>query len=120
MDNNQAMRDFLREKLYRDVVMKYVFIKAMEEKYDDEYLDRMYRINCRNIREKYNIIPEEERSRIENDIRKQIDAGEIDLSKEAVNWHREGLMKYQNEKGLEIASIKGNEVKRSKIEGEER
>lgn len=49
MDNNQAMRDFLREKLYRDVVMK-----------------------------------------------------------------------YQNEKGLEIASIKGNEVKRSKIEGEER
>lgn len=120
MNNNQAMKEFLREKISIDVITKYIFIKSMEEKYDDEYLDRMYRINCRNIREKYSVIPEEDRTRIEDNIRKQIAVGEIDLSVEAANWHREGLRKYQDERRLEDCSIKANEVKRSKREGEER
>ena len=55
MNNNQAMKEFLREKISIDVITKYIFIKSMEEKYDDEYLDRMYRINCRNIRERYSV-----------------------------------------------------------------
>lgn len=96
MDNNQAMREFLREKINVDVITKYIFIKSMEEKYDDEYLSKMYRIDCRNIRQNYSLIPEEERGRIESNIRKQIESGVIDLKKEAVIWHKEGLEKESN------------------------
>ena len=91
MDNNQAMRDFLREKIDKDIVMKYLFIKGMGEFYDDEYLTRMYRIDVLKIRQQYDALEQNKRNRIEKDIRDQIVAGEVDLSKEAVIWHREAL-----------------------------
>lgn len=91
MDNNQAMREFLREKVNIDIVMKYMFIKSMEGRYDDEYLDRMYRIDTTSIRKGYDGLGKEERKKTEENIRKKIAAGEVDLSKEAINWHREGL-----------------------------
>ncbi len=91
MEKNKSMRGLLREKTNRDVVIKYMFIKAMEERCDDKYLDMMYRINCKNIRLRYSLLTEDERTKIENDIKNQIVAGEVNLSEEAVKWHREGL-----------------------------
>ena len=91
MDNNQAMKKFLREKVNRDVIMKYLFIKTIEKDYDHEYIKTMYRINASAIIEKYNKLSEDERKELETTIRKQIEVGEIDLNKEAVNWHRESL-----------------------------
>lgn len=91
MDNNQAMREFLREKVYREVIMKYLFIKTLEEKYDDEYIRTIYRINASAIRGEYNALSEDERKQLESNIRKQIESGEINLNKEAINWHRQSL-----------------------------
>lgn len=91
MDNNQAMREFLREKVNKDIVLKYLFIKEMEKDFDDEYIDRMYRIDTTRIRKMYEDIEGKDRDKIEKDILSQIKTGEIDLNREAVNWHREGL-----------------------------
>ncbi len=91
MNNEQSMREFLKEKVYYDVIMKYMFIKSMEDRFDDEYLDRMYRINTSRVRGVYKEIGEKEREKIEEKIRMQIEAGEIDLNKEVVRWHREAL-----------------------------
>lgn len=91
MYNNQAMREFLKEQINRDVIMKYLFIKTIEKDYDDEYIKTMYRINASDIRGKYNALSETERKSLESKIKKQIEAGEINLNEEVVNWHRESL-----------------------------
>ena len=93
MDNNESMRNFLREKVNKEIVMKYMFIKSMEEFYDDEYLSIKYRINVSLIRENYDKLKPDERDRIQRDIETKIVNGEIDLSREVVRWHKEELNK---------------------------
>ena len=112
MDNDQAMREFLREKVNKDIVLKYLFIKQMEKDFDDEYLDRMYRIDTTRIRKMYDDIEGKDRDKIEKDIVGQIKSGEINLSKEAVNWHREGLKKAYIKEINTISSNKGKREER--------
>lgn len=91
MNNNEDIRDYLREKVSRDIIMKYLFIKTIDGNHGDEYIKTKYRINAFKIRTLYKALNESEREKIEKEIKAQIEAGEINLEQEAVNWHREAL-----------------------------
>ena len=84
-------KDFINKLAYEHIIQQYLFIKLLEKDFSDEYIKTMYRINASAIIEKYNKLSEDERKELETTIRKQIEVGEIDLNKEAVNWHRESL-----------------------------
>ena len=94
---NNPINEYLRELIIKEAVLKYLFVKSMENKYNDEYLNMKYRINTKNIREEYDVIGKERRAGIEKELRAKIEAGEIDLDKEAARWHREALIKLEND-----------------------
>lgn len=91
MNNNEDIRDCLREKVSRDIIMKYLFIKTIDENHGDEYIKTKYRINAFKIRSLYKALDETEREKLEKEIKAQIEVGEINLEQEAINWHREAL-----------------------------
>lgn len=91
MDNNRAMREFLKERINKDIVMKYIFVQTMEGQCTGEELREKYGIDIEDIRQKYEELEEAERERVENSIRKQIKAGEVDLSREAVSWQNQTM-----------------------------
>ena len=96
MTNNEDMRAYLREKVSRDIIMKYLFIKTIDENYGDEYIKTKYRINAFTIRSLYKALDENERQKLEEEIKEQIESGEIVLEQEAVKWHREALRQEKN------------------------
>ena len=96
MENKQEMREYLRQKANREIIMKYLFVKEIEGRYDDEYIKTRYRINAATIRGLYSALSDEDKKEVESTIKKQIEAGEINLNKEAVNWHREDLNRSAN------------------------
>ena len=91
MNNSEDIREYLREKVSRDIIMKYLFIKTIDENHGDEYIKTKYRINAFKIRSLYKALDESEKERLEKEIKEQIESGEIDLEQQAVNWHREAL-----------------------------
>lgn len=93
MNNNQAMIEFLKEKIDKDTVMKYIFVETMGSQYTVKKLKEKYGIDVEDIKRKYEGIEEGERIRVENLIRKQVKAGEVDLSKEAASWHKQTMKK---------------------------
>ncbi len=115
MNNNQAIQDYLREIINKEIIMKYLFIKSMEEDYGDEYLTRKYRINVSLIRKSYDKLKPDERDRIQRDIETKIVNGEIDLSREAVRWHKEELNKYYKK---DINKINSNKNSNKEKRGE--
>ncbi len=101
MDNSQAINEFLGQEVCKDVVMKYIFIKSIEESYDDEYIYKMYGLRPLMIKERYKSLEKDERVKMEKNIREKIEAGEIDLSQEAEKWNRKKL---KAERRREISS----------------
>lgn len=89
MDNNQAMREFLKEKINKDIVMKYIFAQTMKGQCTGEELKEKYGIDIEDIIQKYEEIEEEARVRLENSIRKQVEVGELNLNREAVSWQNQ-------------------------------
>ena len=102
MDNKKEMRDLIRDSAVREIVMKYLFIKTIEDTHGDEYIKTMYRINSSLIRQAYNALGKEEREEMEKIVKEQIELGEVDLNKEAINWHRQSVKK-------EVIGEKNNE-----------
>ena len=99
IDRN-ALKNFLREKIDREIILKYLFIKSIEEKYEDEYIETKYRIKPGKIRRDYNALDKDKIGNIEKEILAKIEAGEINLNFEAVRWHRESLQTmYASERG---------------------
>lgn len=103
MIDNEKLRAFLREKVNRDIIIKYLFIKNNEGQYDDQYIKRTYGITPFTIRELYKGLNEDERRKVEEKVTEEMETGEINLEKEAENWQREALKKQhlreKNEKG---------------------
>ena len=92
----------------------------MEEKYEDEYIQTMYKINPTKIRNDYNALNKEEIADMEENLIAQINAKEINLASEAVRWHREGLSAIRrseiSKKGYETYKAKKEEAKREETE----
>ena len=102
MNNNKDLREVLKEKANKDTIMKYMFINELRKKYEDQYIQTMYGINIKHIELRYKVIDENSKKEITTEIKEKIDSGEIDLNREAINWHRESLkqkaIKEQNSK----------------------
>ncbi len=93
MESDKYDDKFFREKVNRDIIMKYMFLESLGEQYGDEYIMMMYKINSKNIRALYGAINEDERVKVGNDIKKEIESKKLDLNKKAVEWHKEALRK---------------------------
>ncbi len=104
MEDVEGIRSYLKEMVNKEIIMKYLFIKSMEGNYDDKYIARKYKINVASTRIQYNSLSQDEKSKIERDIKAKIENGEIDLHEEAVRWHREGLL--NSKKKNEISNDK--------------
>ena len=99
IDRN-ALKNFLREKIDREIILKHLFIKSIEEKYEDDYIETKYRINPEKIRRDYNALDKDKIESIEKEILAKIETGEISLNSEAVRWHKESLQTmYASERG---------------------
>lgn len=107
MDNSQAIKDFLRAEVCKDIVIKYIFIKSIEGSYDDDYLYKTYGLRPLMIKKRYKFLEKDEREEMEKTINQKIEAGEIDLNKEAEKWHREKLKAEYCRKIASENSIKG-------------
>ena len=114
--DKEALKKFLREKISREIILKYLFLKSLEGDYEDEYIKTKYRINPGKIRRDYSLLDKNEIACMENEITARIQAGEIDLHSETVRWHRESLQSlYASERGK-----KGQEALKAKREEESR
>lgn len=92
MDNNNSLREFLRQKVNEDIVIKYLFLESKKgNNYQDEYIRMTYGIDSKFIKEQYDRMNEKDRKRVEEKLKSKIEAGEIDLNEEAVKWHKETL-----------------------------
>lgn len=92
MNNNHAMRDFLRQKVAKETIKKKMFLEYLREKglnYDEIF--RQYGIRPDLVISNYSSLTDEDR-KMENFILKQIEAKEIDLSEEAKRWRRENTV----------------------------
>ena len=89
--DRKALDDFLKEKINREIILKYLFIKSIEARYEDDYIKTKYRIDAQKIRREYNSLDREKIGEMENELKVKIQAGEIDLNAEAVRWHRENF-----------------------------
>ena len=89
--DKKALKAFLREKINREIILKYLFVKSIEEEYGDEYIQTKYRIKPERIRRDYNALNKTEIENMEQEIIAKIEAGEINLNSEAIRWHRESL-----------------------------
>ena len=111
IDRN-ALKNFLREKIDREIILKYLFIKSIEKKYDDEYIETKYRVKPEKIRKDYNALDKNKIESMEKEILAKIEAGEINLNSEAARWHKESLQNmYASERGK-----KGQEYLKEKKE----
>ena len=105
MDDNKSVKDYFRLKASEEIVKKYLFLKTLEENYDNEYIKINYRINPLTIQMMYDSLNEDERKAIEAILKKQIEENEIDLKEEAKKWHRNASKNinkngaYRKEKG---------------------
>ena len=97
MEENNNVKKYIREQAMKEVIMKYLFIKRMQDKYGLDYINKLYKINSQSIIYMYNSLDKEEVKNIEEQILAQIDNGDIDLETEAARWHREGLKRERNE-----------------------
>lgn len=92
MNNNNAMRDFLRRKIVKEIIKKKVFLEGLREKgLNDDEVFIQYGIRPDFAIGSYYSLTDEERE-MEEFILKQIQAEEIDLSKEAERWRRENTV----------------------------
>ena len=114
--DRKALDDFLKEKINREIILKYLFIKSIEEKFEDEYIQAKYRINPKKIRREYNSLDKEKIASMEKDLRAKIEEKIIDLDSEAVRWHRES---FQSPRSSETGK-KGQEALKAKREENER
>lgn len=96
MEDNEALKEFIKQKAYRDIIIKYMFVKSMEKQYSDKYIDMKYKLNSAIIRKKYELLEESYRESVENSILEQINSGKIDLRSEAAAWHKAALKKEAN------------------------
>lgn len=92
MDNNNAMRDFLRRKIVKETIKKRLFLKDLKEKgLNDDEIFRQYGIRPDFVIANYSSLTDEERE-MEDFILKQIEAKAIDLSEEAKRWRQENTV----------------------------
>ena len=88
------MEEEIRKIVNTDIILKYLFLESLDEKYGDEYISAKYRINAKKIRMQYEYISKEyDIEGLENEIKSQVDSGDIDLNKKAVEWHKDALKK---------------------------
>ena len=105
-------KEFFYKLLYEQIIQKYLFLQSLEKQFSDEYIKTMYRITPASIRSQYNSIPVERKEKIEQEVKLQIEQGNLDLSEKAKEWHRESLRENIKEQ-LALDSEK-------QIEGEDR
>ena len=91
VNDKEALNKYISEIRNKEIIKKYIFVKNMSKRYEEEYLNTMYKIDSEKIKNMYEQIDEKERVRLEKTIMEQIAAGEIDLYEEALKWHKEGL-----------------------------
>ena len=91
MENDRGVKDYIRRQASKDIIMKHILIETLEEKYSDEYIETMYRISPFKIRNLYAALKPDERTEIEEELKKQIATGDIDIKQSAKDWHREAL-----------------------------
>lgn len=82
--DKKALNKFLKEKINREIILKYLFLNSLEEQYGDDYIKTKYRINPENIRKEYNSLNKDEIADMEKEIIAKIQAGQINLNSEAV------------------------------------
>ena len=111
----KEFKKYFREQAIRETILKYLFVKSLEEEYDFERIAFTYRINPEIIIKAYNGLNKEESSNIENEIIEKINKGEIDLKHEAARWHKQGLKESQ----LTEQAVKGQKVLKARQEKEE-
>jgi len=89
--DKKAFMDSLKDDINREIILKYLFIKSIEARYEDDYIKTKYRIDAQKIRREYSSLDKEKIGEMENELKAKIQAGEIDLNAEAVGWHRESF-----------------------------
>ena len=82
-------KEFINKLVYERIIQQYLLVMSLQEKFSDEYIRKMYRINPKTIRFQYSAIPQEEREKVEKDIKEKIKSGNINLETMAKEWHRE-------------------------------
>ena len=110
MENSGDVREYIRRKASREIIIKHLFLESIESRYSDEYIETMYRISPLKIRSLYDALNENEKIEMEEEIKKQIATGDIDIKKEVIQWHRESLSaKHRREINKENRNKQGKE-----------
>jgi len=108
MQDNKEMKKYIRREASKEIILKHIFIETLELSYSDEYIETMFRISPFKIRNLYDALNEDEKIEIEEELKKQIELGNIDIKQSAVQWHRESL-KAAHRREINTENRKGKE-----------
>ncbi len=84
-------KDFINKLVYERIIQQYLFITSLQDRFSDEYIKTMYRINPKTIRFQYSAIPQDKREDVEKEVKEKIKNKEINLESLAKEWHRESF-----------------------------
>ncbi len=93
--DKKKLEEFMKRKTAEKVIKGYLATKKLKEdkNYGNEYIKMMYKINASKYEVLYNALDDELKAECEEEIRKEIEDGKLNLDQYLAEMHKEKAKK---------------------------